>query len=175
MIITRDVLVSYNACKPKLDRFCELYPDGLDVSSLWGTLEEQEATWKRLLSDEFLRQHIGWAMGEGLIPSRIVGDFAKMDLAGAYLRLADLRGANLGYADLRGTNLRWADLRGADLRWADLHGADLHWAILTVADLRLAKLHETDLTGASLLGADLRDAIISNEQREYAIKRGAIC
>jgi len=144
MIITRDVLVEFNACKPKLERFCELYPDGLDISGLWGSLEKREETWERLLANEFLRRQIGWAIEVGLIPVRIIGDFVGMDLSEADLRYVDLRCANL-----REANLREANLRYADLRWADLRGTDLH-------------------------NADLRDAIISRGQREYAIKQGAI-
>jgi len=170
MIITRDVLVSFNACKPKLERFCELYPDGLDISGLWGTLEEREKTWERLLSDEFLRRQIGWAIGVGLIPSRIVGDFAGMNLTRAEIRRADLC-----WADFRQVDFRLADLRWTILRKVDLRKADLRWTILRWADLRWADLRWADLTGADLLEADLRDAIMSEDQREYAIKQGAIC
>jgi len=165
MIITRDMLINFYACKNDLEYFCELYPNGLDVSGLWGTFEERKDTWKKLLSNKFLRQEIGWAIGMGLIPSKIVGDFADMNLAGANLCDANLCGSNLRNAILTRSNLRRANLTRADLFGANLFGVDLRWANLGYADLRRA----------NLFGADLRKAIISDEQRYYAIEHGAIC
>jgi len=155
MIITRDVLTKFEACENGMNRFCELYPDGLDISGLWGSLEKRKETWERLLVNEFLRRQIGWAIEVGLIPVRIIGDFAGMDLTEA-----NLRGANLGISNFRDVDLRGADLRGADLRWANLRKADLR---------------HVNLRGADLYGVDLRAAIMSDEQRKYAREQGAIC
>ena len=113
MIVTVETLDNFDACNTARDEFAKRFPDGVDVGRLWGTKDEADAVWKTLLSDEFLKRHVGWAIAVGILPALI-----RADLRGAYLRRAYLHGA-----DLRG-----ADLHGADLRGADLHGANLHGA-----------------------------------------------
>ena len=115
MIIDLDMLVRFGACKLQRDEFAARFPNGLDVSGLWGTAEERSTTWRILLADEFLRRNAGWAIANGLVPARIT---------------ANLRGANLTDANLWGANLTDADLRGANLTRADLRGANLTDAIM---------------------------------------------
>ena len=115
MIIDLDMLVRFGACKLQRDEFAARFPNGLDVSGLWGTAEERSTTWRILLADEFLRRNAGWAIANGLVPARIT---------------ADLTDANLTDADLWGADLRGANLRGANLTDADLTSADLTDAIM---------------------------------------------
>ena len=110
MIIDLDMLVRFGACKLQRDEFAARFPNGLDVSGLWGTAEECSTTWRILLADEFLRRNAGWAIANGLVPARI-----RADLTGANLTDADLTGADLTDADLTGANLTGADLTGANL------------------------------------------------------------
>ena len=138
MIIDLDMLVRFGACKLQRDEFAARFPNGLDVSGLWGTAEERSTTWRILLADEFLRRNAGWAIANGLVPARIT---------------ANLRGANLTDANLWGANLTRADLRGANLTRADLTRADLRGADLTRADLWGANLTRADLWGANLTDA----------------------
>ena len=118
MIIDLDMLVRFGACKLQRDEFAARFPNGLDVSGLWGTAEERSTTWRILLADEFLRRNAGWAIANGLVPARIT---------------ANLRGANLTGADLRGANLTDATLWGANLWGANLTCANLTDANLTDA------------------------------------------
>ena len=134
MIIDLDMLVRFGACKLQRDEFAARFPNGLDVSGLWGTAEERSTTWRILLADEFLRRNAGWAIANGLVPARIT---------------ANLRGANLTDADLWGANLRGANLTDADLRGANLTDADLWGANLTRADLTDANLTDANLWGSS--------------------------
>ena len=99
MIINRETLHRFNACAEQANAFEAAYPDGLDVSGLWGTSAERNATWLRLLSADVVKRNIGWAIGEGLIPARIMTDLYEADLSGA-----NLSGANLYEANLRGAN-----------------------------------------------------------------------
>ena len=134
MIIDREMLRRFNACAEQADLFEAAYPDGLDVSGLWGTSAERNATWLRLLSADVVKRNIGWAIGEGLIPARIMTDLSGANLSGTNLSGANLSGANLSGADLRGADLYGADLYGANLRGANLSGADLRMADLSWAE-----------------------------------------
>ena len=143
MIIDLDMLVRFGACKLQRDEFAARFPNGLDVSGLWGTAEERSTTWRILLADEFLRRNAGWAIANGLVPARITAN-----LRGANLTCANLTDANLTDANLRGANLTDANLWGANLTDADLRGANL-----TDANLTDANLPRADLTGANLTDA----------------------
>jgi hypothetical protein len=123
MIITAGILRNFGACASALREFEERSPDGLDISGLWGNTEQADACWKQLLADEFLKNHIGWAVHVGLIPARIRANLSRADLGRANLRWANLTGADLTGANLTGANLTGADLRGADLIGANLGGA----------------------------------------------------
>ena len=148
MRITAEMLQqNFGACRDTaLTRFRREYPQGLDISPLWGTPEEADVLWHQLLSD--WGPWIGWAIRAGVLPARIRArlyraDLEEADLGGTDLREADLRGANLCRANLYRANLRWANLAGADLRWVTLAGADLRGA---------------HLRGATLIGVNLNGA-----------------
>jgi len=146
MIVNGDVLRNFDACANSMREFAEIFPDGIDISPLWGDADEANAMWRYILNHDFLKRYVGWAIEVGILPARI-----RADLGGADLRNANLCGANLGGANLGGANLGGANLGGADLRNADLCGADLGGANLGGANLRNA-----DLCGANLGGANLR-------------------
>jgi len=133
MILTPEILSNFSPCEGEYTTFCERWPGGLDLSGLWGDQGTRSKTWRTLLDDEFLRRQVGWAIGEGIIPSRINGDLSGANLTGADLSGANLTRANLTEVNLRGANLRGADLTRADLRGANLRGADLTWADMTRA------------------------------------------
>jgi len=133
MIITEDMLTLFRACEDNKQEFARQFPDGLDIGGLWLDYDARARTWRRILSNEFLRRYVGWAIGEGLLPARIIGDFSGADLSGAVLSGAVLRGAVLSGADLRRAVLRRADLSGAVLSGADLRRADLSGAVLSGA------------------------------------------
>ena len=118
MIITEDMLTLFRACEDNKQEFARQFPDGLDIGGLWLDYDARARTWRRILSNEFLRRYVGWAIGEGLLPARIIGDFSGADLRRAVLRRADLSGAVLSGADLRR-----ADLSGAVLSGAVMDGA----------------------------------------------------
>jgi len=124
MIITNEMLQRFNACKAELDVFAGEFPDGLDISGLWGDADLRQNTWMTIFSSPVCKKNLGWAIYVGLIPARITANLSRANLS-----RADLTGA-----DLTGANLRWADLTGADLTGADLTGADL-----TEANLRWTK------------------------------------
>ena len=107
MIITEDMLTLFKACPDVKQEFARLFPDGLDIGGLWLDYDARARTWRRILSDEFLRRYVGWAIGEGLLPARIIGDFSDADLSGAVLS-----GAVLSGADLRGAVLSDAVMDG---------------------------------------------------------------
>ena len=130
MIIDLDMLVRFGACKLQRDEFAARFPNGLDVSGLWGTAEERSTTWRILLADEFLRRNAGWAIANGLVPARITANLRGANLTGANLTGANLWGANLTDANLWGANLTRADLTGANLTDANLWGANLTDAIM---------------------------------------------
>ena len=127
MIITADTLARFDACNTQKAIFAIEFPNGLDVSGLWGDSATRAVTWKQLLSIDIVKRNVGWAIAGGVLPSRIVGCFRDADLnranlSGANLSGANLRGADLSRADLSDANLSDADLRGADLSNADLSG-----------------------------------------------------
>ena len=162
MIITEDMLTLFKACPDAKQEFAERFPDGLDVGGLWLDYDARAKTWRRILSDKFLRRYVGWAIGEGLLPARIIGDFSDADLIHAVLRGAVLSDADLSGADLSGAVLSGADLSGADLRGAILRGAVLIHAVLNGADLSGADLRGAILRGADLSRADLRGTMVCN-------------
>ena len=125
MIIDLDMLVRFGACKLQRDEFAARFPNGLDVSGLWGTAEERSTTWRILLADEFLRRNAGWAIANGLVPARITANLRGANLTDATLWGANLWGANLTCANLTDANLTDANLWGADLTRANLKNADL--------------------------------------------------
>ena len=100
MIIDLDMLVRFGACKLQRDEFAARFPNGLDVSGLWGTAEERSTTWRILLADEFLRRNAGWAIANGLVPARITADLWGANLTDANLTDANLWGANLTRDDI---------------------------------------------------------------------------
>ena len=161
MKITVEILDRFAPCRGARNEFAERFPDGLDISSLWGTSEQASKTWHMILSDRFLKQHVGWAISEGLLPARIRADLSGANLSGANLSGANLYGANLSGANLYGANLYGANLRDADLRGADLRGAYLSGANLRDANPRGAYLSGAYLRGANLSGAYLRGAYLS--------------
>ena len=173
MIITEDMLTLFKACPDAKQEFAERFPDGLDVGGLWLDYDARAKTWRRILSDKFLRRYVGWAIGEGLLPARIIGDFSDADLIHAVLRGAVLSDADLSRADLSGAVLSGADLSGADLSGAVLSGADLSGADLRGAILRGAVLIHAVLNGADLSGADLRGAILRGADLSRADLNGA--
>ena len=95
MIIDLDMLVRFGACKMQRDKFAAWFPNGLDVSGLWGAADERSATWRTLLADEFLRRNAGWAIVRGLVPARITANLTGADLTDADLTRANLIGADL--------------------------------------------------------------------------------
>ena len=76
--------------------------------------------------------------------------------------------------DLYEANLQFASLRGADLTRANLQGADLGWATLGGAKLQGANLFMANLEGAELFSAYFFDARMTDEQKDYVLRRGAI-
>ena len=143
MIITTEMLILFDACKEERAIFATEFPDGLDVSGLWGDAATRAETWQQLLAFDLVKRNLGWAIKYGLLPARITGNFSD----------ADLRYANLRYA-----NLSDADLRYANLRYANLSDANLSCANLSYANLRGANLSRANLSRANLYGADLRYA-----------------
>ena len=79
MIITRQVLENFGACKSLLETFCQDHPHGLDISALWGTPEEAQNFWSVVFASRW-KSLIGWAIGVGLLPSRIRADLSDADL-----------------------------------------------------------------------------------------------
>ena len=142
MIITNEILENFGACNGAKSAFAVEFPDGLDISGLWGDANQRHNTWMKIISSSVCKKNLGWAIYVGLIPARITADLAGADLTGADLSRANLTGAYLAGANLAGANLTWANLNGADLNGADLAGADLAGAYLSRADLSRA-----DLTG----------------------------
>ena len=145
MIITNEILENFGACNGAKSAFAVEFPDGLDISGLWGDANQRHNTWMKIISSSVCKKNLGWAIYVGLIPARITADLAGADLTGADLSRANLAGANLSRADLSR-----ADLTGAYLAGANLAGANLTWANLNGADLNGADLAGADLAGAYL-------------------------
>ena len=133
MIITNEILENFGACNGAKSAFAVEFPDGLDISGLWGDANQRQNTWMTLFSSPVCKKNLGWAIYVGLIPARITANLSRADLTGADLSRANLTGADLTGADLTGANLTGADLTGANLTGADLGGADLTAANLTGA------------------------------------------
>ena len=130
MIITNEILENFGACNGAKSAFAVEFPDGLDISGLWGDANQRHNTWMKIISSSVCKKNLGWAIYVGLIPARITADLAGADLTGANLAGADLTGANLAGANLRGADLSRAYLAGANLAGANLAGADLSRAYL---------------------------------------------
>ncbi|HEY9707992.1 MAG TPA: pentapeptide repeat-containing protein, partial [Oculatellaceae cyanobacterium] len=81
----------------------------------------------------------------------------------------ELIGINLAAANLQNTNLSWANLIGANLSNANLKGANLEGADLSGANLKGANLKSANLTKACLFQAQLDE-----QNKNFAIKTGAI-
>ena len=113
MIITNEILEKFGACNGAKSAFAVEFPDGLDISGLWGDADLRQNTWMTLFSSPVCKKNLGWAIYVGLIPARITANLSRADLTGA-----DLSRAGLSRADLTG-----ADLGGADLTGANLTGA----------------------------------------------------
>ena len=94
MIITRQTLENLNACELLLEAFCQDHPHGLDISALWGTPEEAQNFWSVVFASRW-KSLIGWAIGVGLLPSRIRADLSYANLSDADLSDADLYRADL--------------------------------------------------------------------------------
>ena len=118
MIITVEVLDRFKPCKDARDEFARQFPEGVDISGLWGTEEEADAVWKMLLADDFLKKYVDWGISVGLLPARIRANLRGADLSGADLSRADLSGADLSRANLRWANLSWAKWN-KDTIWPD--------------------------------------------------------
>ena len=123
MIITNEILENFGACNGAKSAFAVEFPDGLDISGLWGDADLRQNTWMTIFSSPVCKKNLGWAIYVGLIPARITANLSRANLSRADLTGADLTGANLRWADLTGADLRWADLSGANLS-----GANLRWA-----------------------------------------------
>jgi len=113
MIITNEILEKFGACNDDKSAFAGEFPDGLDISGLWGDADLRQNTWMTIFSSPVCKKNLGWAIYVGLIPARITANLSRADLTGA-----DLSRAGLSRADLTG-----ADLGGADLTGANLTGA----------------------------------------------------
>jgi len=194
MIINRDVVENFDHCGRIItDEFEERFPDGLNISGLWGKEKERKVVWDMLLDDDFLVEQIGWAISVGILPARMLidgkelklgsvalcgVDISEMDLRGidlfeTNLREANLYKSNLHKAKLCSINLSRANLRSTNLNEAFLRGSNLSGASLNGASIREANLSDTDLTGANLCeadlyGADLYDANLSNADLSHA-------
>ncbi len=94
---------------------------------------------------------------------------AEANLWQANLSAAELIGINLAAANLQNTNLSWASLIGANLSNANLSGANLEGADLSGANLKGANLKSANLTKACLFQAQLDE-----QNKNFAIKTGAI-
>ena len=106
MIITNEILEKFGACNDDKSAFAGEFPDGLDISGLWGDADLRQNTWMTIFSSPVCRKNLGWAIYVGLIPARINADLTRANLSNA-----DLTGADLTRADLTGANLSRADLR----------------------------------------------------------------
>ena len=148
VIITTNTLKNFGACKSAIQEFDKRFPDGLDISGIWGSKGEADEAWKMLFADALLREHVSWAMRVGILPTRLRANLGGVNLAGF-----DLRGANLYQANLAKSDLSAANLRRANLEYACLYRADLYKANLSAANLIAANLSETILRGANLHGA----------------------
>ncbi len=148
MIITNEILENFGACNGAKSAFAVEFPDGLDISGLWGDANQRQNTWMTIFSSPVCKKNLGWAIYVGLIPARITANLSKADLRWANLSEANLTGANLS-----GANLIWANLSEANLTEADLSEANLSGADLSGADLSGANLSRADLSGADLSGA----------------------
>lgn len=94
---------------------------------------------------------------------------AEANLWQANLSAAELIGINLAGANLQNTNLSWASLIGANLSNANLSGANLEGADLSGANLTGANLKSANLTKACLFQAQLDE-----QNKNFALKTGAI-
>ena len=107
MIITNEILENFGACNGAKSAFAVEFPDGLDISGLWGDANQRHNTWMKIISSSVCKKNLGWAIYVGLIPARITADLAGADLTGA-----NLAGADLSRANLAGANLSRAYLTG---------------------------------------------------------------
>lgn len=94
--ITREDLMSRDACRDELARFDSIWPDG--VARIEGSIA--------YVNDFLLFVSKHW-------PAAIAFLHAEKFISPLDLRRANLRGANLSYANLRDADLSYADLRGA--------------------------------------------------------------
>ena len=117
MIITNEILEKFGACNDDKSAFAGEFPDGLDISGLWGDADLRQNTWMTIFSSPVCKKNLGWAIYVGLIPARITANLSRANLSRADLTWADLTGANLSRANLTGADLTEADLSEADLRW----------------------------------------------------------
>jgi len=149
VLSANDLISNFDLCSVPA-AFNIVFSRGLDLSPLWGTLEEASALWLKILGSP-LKNCVGDAMERGILPNRIrvqsnalVGfDLEGANLQGANLRTLNFKAASMRSVDLYATNLMSANFSGADLRNANISYADLCGANFTDANLDGVDFHQS--------------------------------
>ena len=164
--ITREVLERIRAREECIDRFCELWPDGCDVTAENIAKARCAGLEIRLpgvrLDDAALYGPVGGGKDPDMTGVDMTGaNLAWADLTRAFLFCARLDRADLRYARLVRAYMSNASLEHSDLRYANMRDAILGGAHLYCADLRHANLRGADFGVDWLSGAKLSDARLS--------------
>lgn len=119
-------------------------------------------------------------LGKNILISRIRSKpFSFINLSGVYLEAVLLAGANFGKvnlsrAELVGTNFATANFQDANLAGANLSNTNLDNANFMGADLTGANLTGVNLDSVNLTNACLFQAVLTDEGKQIALRKGAI-
>lgn len=164
MLITADTLcTNFNFSTPAVLDFQVAFPNGLDISPLYGSYHDRSAFWRDFLATTAMRKRVGEYITSGLLPG-IRADLSDADLSDINL----YRTTNMLYAPralftrayFTDANLRESNFASANLEGVFMGGANLAYCVLVGATLKDAHLNGTDLYEADLTSANLTGAYI---------------
>ena len=178
MIIDSDMLISFGACYNERNRFIQKFPNGLDVSGLWGNSSDRRKTWQEVLGFRIIRKNLSWAIHNGLIPCRIVGNFDSFDLSysdfgNALFDEVSLVRANLFASRLYRTSFSYSNLSHSDLNGIITTNASFDSANLEYASARKSSFLRTSFNHAGLSNVDFGSSWLADCDLEDAIIDGA--
>lgn len=168
MIITARMLrENFNACGFHSEMLEEKYPDGFDISGLWGTPEERSDTWMAILSDDILAEHLNWAVTNGVVPSsvHIKRPIGHLNLSGVDLgdiRLVEINADGLIAKDclLSNSYISGSSFAKADMTWMNGDSSEIADCNMSGVILAYAEASRLSVFCTSFVGADLSDAVI---------------
>jgi hypothetical protein len=169
MIINRAVLEIFGACEPAAKLFREEFPNGLDISDLWGEYLTRKRFWEKYIQVNPIKENLGWAIEAGIIPAVLYGNFSEMDLSDISIKNADLslvesfHDARMIRGYFHNCNMTNTNLHGVDFSQAQFFRTrmgrfgNMRRVNFTDAVLCDVEISNCDLRGSNFCGATLEN------------------